>query len=230
MFEETSYLIAKSIQTKPQKREELLVDEDKLARDRGINRFVLGGTLEDIYIRVTSLPYYFDMKNDKALQHQMAMRITQLWPFDAEGKFQSQNIYLPYGNMIPKYLVLLPTHFSSGPFYPFCRVLQYGDQSYVLREALYHAGILKYCWFTSLVKTTRNMNAFPKDEEIAREFTYLHYELNILQPEIILCVGENVEKHMVKITYDRKIIPHPKSVVSHKKTIEEYAQAIKESL
>jgi len=182
----------------------LLQEEDKFIEakevihieenvDAQMLRYLALGSIPFV-IHQNSYDYHVDRQKYKDI-------LNQLWPFDwldikhplIEIEWHGRLPTLPRGNLHPKIMIVgdSPGIGSSPGLYD--RTMTWGPSSVMLRKSLLSLNVYTQCWFTNLVKISQYENK-PTTVEAVKEWkNYLLDELRLLQPDIVLLLGDHVE-------------------------------------
>ncbi|MFA5733054.1 MAG: uracil-DNA glycosylase family protein [Acidithiobacillus sp.] len=183
------------------------------------------------YLLLTSLPYSIDGTHISDID---------LWECRNCTKCQDyQDIIvrrtMPTGNINAKYMIIGDAPgMGDGPKDTLDRVFVYGPSSKILRLALYELGIYHKCWFTNLLKCAKPNNVQSERHNIVACRNSLANEISIIEPEIIISLGNHVDSMLreLNILNDIKChkVYHPSYFVRLGKNRFEYAEHINNEL
>lgn len=204
------------------------------------------------YLYLGSLPFVihendYAFQNDK--QHYQNI-LDQLWPFDwfdfsndlLDTEWNGRLPTLPRGNLKPEIMIVGDAPGIGSSPGQFDRTMTWGPSSHMLRKALITLKLFHKSWFTNLVKVSQLENKPTTLETVKDWKIYLNEELRLLQPKIVLLLGNHVAEMFEEeyqpfgvLAYSNQLtkvvkIYHPTYIVRIGRTYQAYAEHIQSEI
>jgi hypothetical protein len=197
----TVRLVEAAVRYAPAQLDKLIEQENMLAFGRHTNRFSSKLTPDqEYYLAYSSLPYTTEPSS---------VRLIDLWNLSIKPERDTsglmERICLPTGNLNATYMIVgdSPARVAPGKKWTwftdrldpatryFDRAWSRGAYALIVREAMRELHISSQVWYTNLLKLqTPKMRASTKEEVLAHR-AYLLREIELIEPEYILCVGNH---------------------------------------
>lgn len=152
------------------------------------------------YLALGSLPYIIE-KDQQVAELEAKEKLYKIWSdifeFPQEGQIGPfiRRATLPIGNLRAKIMIIgeAPGVGKDAPlFNEFDRTLAYGPSSHILRKALLSNKLYYKCYFTNLCKLSLPENRPSTKEDVLLHKHIMIKELKVMQPDILLLLGNHV--------------------------------------
>jgi len=116
---------------------------------------------------------------------------------------------MPTGNLNPDFMFIGEAPGTSDGNKPLERVMGYGPTSSLLRMALLNKGILKFSWFTNIMKCAFENNKCIDERQYDACVESLFEEIEMLKPKKIIVLGNKAANYLLKYDIIFTKIIHP---------------------